>query len=442
MIIHIAFLLIYVFFIDFFSSSGFEPVSGQVVSIIFILHCLIGIYNEWKTKKISPLILFYVSAIIATYGNLALIDKAVNQSISSYYAYLVPENINMASVIWIIGTTFIFIGYELFKTVSLTDIGVEMKNPDKLRTLFFVMLLFSARSFFMSDLTFGSIATLLSAVSIMGIIYFARLWGKYEKITYRNYAIVLYVVQTYILLLYSYLRSDIILPTVAIFIGYYLGRGTIREIFTVRVVPFILIGIIFLNYFSVFGNSRADIGTGMQRFTHMNAMAESDNIYVEEKQSVIYRLSILPQVTNVVELVKKNGYYKGKATAPLAIALIPRVLWPEKPLIAIGAWFAVEIGQGREFEGWYNNSINMTIPGHLFLDFGWLGLCVGCLLMGGAFSALWNASGFNQSVFNITGTIFGGYLLIAAINGIGADLQIIITFFAFYILFWIAKRFI
>jgi len=116
------------------------------------------------------------------------------------------------------------------------------------------------------------------------------------------------------------------------------------------------------------------------------------------------------------------------------------VLWPDKPLIQIGAWFALEIGIGSKTSlGTANNSINMTVAGELYLDFGWIGVILGSLLFGAFLAILWNSTRFYSSVYNITGTIFGGYLIILA-TGSYADLQVLVTLLSTYLIFLFIKK--
>ncbi|MCW3121120.1 MAG: hypothetical protein JWQ38_612 [Flavipsychrobacter sp.] len=167
-----------------------------------------------------------------------------------------------------------------------------------------------------------------------------------------------------------------------------------------------------------------------------------DEIEGEQKShALLDRSANLAQLTNVVKLVKQNGFYKGKASAPLVAALIPRFLWPDKPKIALGSWFALEIGAAyKADDGRINNSINMTIPGELYLDFGWVGLALGSLLMGMFVAAFWNSAKFYLSEYNLIGIIFGGYLLYAGFLNFGADLQVVLTMTSTYLSFWAVKK--
>ena len=136
-----------------------------------------------------------------------------------------------------------------------------------------------------------------------------------------------------------------------------------------------------------------------------------------------------------MDLVKDNGYYNGTTIAYLSYAFIPRFIWPEKPWIVQGRWFALEIGQARLVEDrGVSNSINMTIPGELYLNFSWWGVVIGCLIAGFLFAGFWNSCGFWEDFNNITGGLFGFYLFFQGLGDIGPDLQIFVTLIAMYLL--------
>ena len=81
----------------------------------------------------------------------------------------------------------------------------------------------------------------------------------------------------------------------------------------------------------------------------------------------------------------------------------------------------------------------MTVAGELYLDFGWIGVIFGSLLFGAFIALLWNSTKFYASEYNLSGTIFGGYLIMLSI-GSYADLQIAVTLVSTYIIFLIIKR--
>src|SRR6478609_3497096 len=88
----------------------------------------------------------------------------------------------------------------------------------------------------------------------------------------------------------------------------------------------------------------------------------------DKEKNILARSSTLNQLSQVVELQVEDGYYNGATMSYIAFAFIPRFIWPEKPLIMQGRWFANEIGMAYNHGSTgslmdVNNSINMTVAG-------------------------------------------------------------------------------
>jgi hypothetical protein len=73
-------------------------------------------------------------------------------------------------------------------------------------------------------------------------------------------------------------------------------------------------------------------------------------------------------------------YRDGATLEQLAAGLVPRVLWPGKPNIGIGYWFAVHYWGTPP--GTKQVPQTVTHPGELYIDFGLIGVIVGCFLLG------------------------------------------------------------
>ena len=427
--VNLFFLTIYVFLF-----GTFDPSTSCIILIIHFSLCSILYLRE--KKGITPIFIFYVGIILTTIANFVVIGKVGTHTLK-LNSYLIPKYISDALQIWCISSTIIAIGYQLNKERSFPSIAFEIKTKKFFQGLFWFLVFANSLTLFGYDLPVrgnqvGKIFVLINSISIL---VFARIWSKENNKTYRFYALSLFVVETYLALVTSYLRSDLILPTVYLFLGYFIGKGDIKYLFSYRIIPFVLILLLYSSVFKILQSNRSSFITV---FTEGGASEKND----ENSSALLDRSANIAQLTNIVSLVKKNGYYEGRASAPLLAAIIPRALWPDKPLIQLGAWFALESGNAYKSEtGRANNSINMTIPGELYLDFGWIGLIIGSLGIGALMSALWNSTKFYSSEYNLTGTLFGGYLFIMSISGFGGDLQIVITFLSTYISFFIIKKF-
>lgn len=444
--VHVLFIALYV------SLTGVLDAVG--ISALLIAHCITNLFIDLTRKEkrgIYVMSTFNIGTMLITFSNLSYINTIYTFGLSedSMYKYIVLEYISEGTLIWAVGNASIFLGYELFHRNSLPPISVEIKNVKILDGYFKFIIGFALLSFSGSviNLSFisGGIQKVLGLFSVMGILFYARLWGKLGVEKYRNYAIFLAIMQTINALYNSFLRIDLLTPTLIYYGGYFIGKNNLKSVFSNKIVVPIVILVVFSQFFNTLAGNRAHF---IDTFKNLNTENESYNSYADlsieknERGGVLERSSNIAQITNVVNLVEKNGLYLGQASAPLVAALIPRFLWPDKPQIQLGAWFAVEIGAATisSATGRANNSINMTIPGQLFLDFGWIGVVLGGIFFGGLVALFWNASKFNESAFNIVGALWGGYLLLFALFGIGADLQIIVTLTSTYIIFFIIKK--
>jgi hypothetical protein len=143
---------------------------------------------------------------------------------------------------------------------------------------------------------------------------------------------------------------------------------------------------------------------------------------------MLSRLTTINQLSQIGRLVDEEGYLRGQTLAYLAYAFIPRFLWPQKPAIAKAAWFALHIGLAYvRSDGQISNAINMTIPGELYLNYGWDGVFVGV-------AAFWRTTDFWSRPRSVLGTAFAFYLMWPWIGfSLGGDLQILVTIIAVYL---------
>ncbi|PQJ12015.1 hypothetical protein CJD36_009510 [Flavipsychrobacter stenotrophus] len=441
MILHLFFLFIYI------SLGG--VLSPSAMLMVAIAESCMAIYVKVRDTKyfILPYIITLATLLTVNIGNLSLIDRVENKA-DLMYIFTVPEYIPDAVMIWCVGCSIFFLGYTFFEKRSMPSVAVNI-TPKQSNVIFYIMLGFLVFAPWIFPLLsfLGNFAKIFGLLANVGVLFFAKLWASTDNKKYRNYAIVLLVLQTYNGIFHSYLRYEIIIPTIVFSIGYFAGKRNISYLLSYRTLPLIVVLGLFFNGFTQLEAYRSNFAVGIQNIYFGGSDEEEDaplEAYTTTKDrgGAFDRASTIGQITAILKLVNTNGFYGGLASEPLVAALVPRILWPEKPRIAIGQWFAIETGTAyvREGETKANNSVNMTVPGELYLDFGWVGLAIGCFLFGGFFVTLWNSSQFYISNYNLTGAIWGGYILLNSLAGISGDLQISITLLSFYIIFVVIKR--
>lgn len=416
------------------------PNFGASISLfLFLLFEIILVF--FRKNRFSLIHFYFLGLLISVLANMKLIyDFNFGDGVPAY-PYAIPEFFPIGALVFALGNQAICIGFESIRNFKIpkVDFSVSLSNKN-LKRVFVIGLIFSFKKFWLFFSLPGSFQTIMDVIPIICIFILGKYAGKFKLSILYNYAIILTISVGFNAFLFSYLRMEIILPILVFLLSYFIGSNNLKSFFSLKFVPVIALILVFLSFFSLFGDQRSQLSVGFDRITQF---AESDSnaaiaqIDAEEKLTPFERSSNIAQVSAIIGLTYDNGYYNGLASVPLAAALIPRIFWPEKPIIALGVWFALEIDAASETEDWYNNSINMTIPGNLFLDFGWPGLMIGCFLIGVFIKLLWDSTNFYGSRFNILGTFLGVYLLFTGFLGIGADLQILITYLAIYIVLYI-----
>jgi hypothetical protein len=432
-------------------------ISPNLLLIIFSTQCFILLIPYFNQKKIeiTPLSLYLIGLLIVNLANYLLIGN-VGTLRNKTYKYIIPEYINLATQIWCISGSFIIMGYQYALNKSFPSVELIVKKANTLQTIFYSLLVINVLQLMGIRLfNISQIVKFIGLANLIGILFFARLAAKTKNSNYQIYTVILFIVQTYIALFYSYLRINLILPTLVLFLGYFIGKEDTKYIFSYRIIPFVVLFGLYASVFKTLGQSRSNFYyafattlNSSNNNNYNNAISNDNSDDVQgatyggsDKTALLDRSANLAQMTCVVDLVKRNGFYNGSASAPLVIALVPRFLWPDKPKIELGRWFALEIGVAYKSEdGNINNSINMTVPGELYLDFGWIGVVLGSLLIGAFIAVLWNATHFYSSEYNIVGILYGGYLLFLCFIGIGVDLQVVITLISTYLSFYFVKK--
>jgi len=429
--INLFFILVYAMFTNI--------LSGQAMLIIFSIHCMIVFAPNLRQKKLiaTPIALYIIGVMIVNIADYGLISSLHNGT-EVTYAYAVAQYLDTSVQIWCISSTSIFIGYDLASKWSFPHVFYMVKSKSSLKKIFYALFAIDILQFIGVRLfTISQIAIFLDTAGLIGILVFARIYGKTQERRFLIFTVILAIVQTYFALLHAYLRLSLIVPTFLMFLGYFIGKEDFKYLFTYRVIPFLFAFGLFALAFKTLGASRSNF---LEAFKYGQFAAENE-VDASGQNALLDRSSNLAQISCVVDLVNKNGFYKGAASSPLLIALVPRFLWKDKPSIALGRWFALESGHAYMNDaGVINNSINMTIGGEFYLDFGWPGVVIGSLLFGVFFAMMWNATQFYASEYNMLGIMFGGYLLYISFINFGADLEIIITILSFYFSFFVVRK--
>ncbi|MEQ8242497.1 hypothetical protein [Fulvivirga sp.] len=357
----------------------------------------------------------------------------------NYFIYAIKENINEATLIACLGVIFVVIGYELnvrnYNYSYRTSLWkFPSSNSHGNSSIFFFYgscIVIISRVFNTLPQFIGAFEALIFMLPPAGIFYLSRLSVITSKNKYLRLALILLVMESTRALMFDYLRTHFIVPGLAYFLGYVYAKPKMNKLFTIKLLPVYGVFMLFIVYFTVFGESRSTLGQGSDRISQLQ---EIDNEMVDKENTLFMRFSNFNQLTNVVEVVKLDGFYYGETLNYLAFAFIPRIIWPEKPLIQMGAWFAQKIGRGYvDEEGRARNAINMTPAGELYMNFGITGVIFGSIIIGYIISIFWSSVNITEAPHNISGNLFGFYLFFLGLFSFGANLSILVTVTAMYI---------
>jgi len=403
-----------------------------------------------RRNGITPITVFAVISAITSLANATAFAATDSPARSAYYLYAAEDKLFAASVLSWLGVVLPVIGFWAIARSGrarswlslLPSIAGELSEPALVAgavvggSIGIVVHLLPRTS---APGTTTALVYLLPQVAAFTL---ARRGADRNRNRLILLALVLTVLEAFRAVMFDYLRANMIAPFVVFVLGLIIGARSLRPLRSRMLIPAYIFAAAFVLYFSAFGALRSQAGSGLARLTTVveqrSDVMNSDA--PDAHQTVWSRLTNFNQLSQVAKIAGADGYLHGATLKYMAFVFVPRFIWPNKPVVAEGGWFAWRIGQGLiKANGTYSNSINMTIPGELYLNFGPWGTVFGCLAYGALFAAFWSTTHFWRSSRNALGSAYGCYLFwVGAI--LGADLQIVVTMLAMYVLFIVVSR--
>jgi len=282
----------------------------------------------------------------------------------------------------------------------------------------------------------GTLASVLFLAPLFVTFVLARAGAHRNVLSAYACALVVALAEAARAILFGYLRGDAAAPFIAFVLGALTGARSLRPLKSRAFIPIYAASALFIAYFGAYGAIRSHTGAGIQRLQAVQQYQDELRGTPDlANQTVLSRLTTINQLSQIGRLVDEGGELHGQTLAYLAYAFVPRFLWPQKPAIAKGAWFALKIGLAYvRPDGHISNAINMTIPGELYLNYGWDGAFIGLTVLGFFVAALWRTTDFWRAPRNVLGTAFAFYLMWPWIGfSLGGDLQIFVTIIAVYL---------
>ena len=118
-----------------------------------------------------------------------------------------------------------------------------------------------------------------------------------------------------------------------------------------------------------------------------------EEFLVRQFGNLMGRLCEAPSSTGfLVGEVARTGLQTGNTMRDLQYAFIPRIVWPDKPIVSRGTWFTSYLGMAPRPEE-ATTSTGMTAYGEWYWNFGVLGVLGGMFLIGTLQGGLWRLAG-------------------------------------------------
>ena len=243
--------------------------------------------------------------------------------------------------------------------------------------------------------------------------------------------------------MFSYMRGQMAYPLFAFSLAFLLRKAVTKRVVAIACVVIFVFAVVYKSN----GETRARGIVGLERIEILLEEFRLDRSVINDSalMVLIARGCNFGQLSQVARIADEEGYYYGTTLEYLGYAFIPRIIWPEKPLITPGQWFAEKIGHGsRLSDTSFSNSINMSVAGELYLNFGWLGAIAGLLLLALLYAIVWEATNFYGERNNPTGHALGISILVQANGGSSAAaiLQLIFVYLGMLVVSWLFQAFV
>jgi len=97
-------------------------------------------------------------------------------------------------------------------------------------------------------------------------------------------------------------------------------------------------------------------------------------------------------VAFIAHEVREGGFLMGTTLDYVGYALVPRILWPDKPRVIRGGWFTFMLGMADSPDLATTNTAQYA-AGELYWNFGLPGVLMGMALIGALVGRLWQMAG-------------------------------------------------
>ena len=402
----------------------------QILSLLlYSISILLSDFKSGVMIRLDISTTFAIMIFLTSISHLAALSPIFDIG-KSWATYLVPQYLERGLFVFSLGSVIIM---EALRRAIGKPVVFEFSQQRQ--GLFNVVLAIGVIVFILNHFrVLPLLGTISSFVGLLvnGSVFFLAFNAHSSISNFRVYLVVLFTTALSLYAIqFSYLRMEIITPWLAYFLGELLARRQIVRLHLVSKLVFFVGLIVFPVIFTYLGKNRSTLSGQKEKLEKV--LKEGTRLdKTDDGETLLGRLNVLGQMSNVVNLTERKGFYNGYTLSYLSFVFIPRILWPDKPKLDGGQWFAVEIGRSYYLpNGRASNSVNMTVPGEMYLNFGFIGLVIGCILFGFFIGFIWN-SVYGTDLLSWT---FRFYLLFLGMFSLGSDMMVIPQLMAYWLIY-------
>jgi hypothetical protein len=375
-------------------------------------------------RSVSPIMLYMITALFRSGIAPIFLAAAYYQGLSKemFFVFFDPEEyIGRGYLLLVTGEWIFLAGYFFvesnFRKLSKSHSFSDTEDPQwMLKTgVSLIILAWMLRIIYIYDMEIvgiGRIITIFRYYSSAAGIYFLLLALRTQAGFNKQKIVLFLAILTIAELTYalqSYMKQDTIIVLLPIAI-YYFSQITIRKIRPSigwkRIVPITIIAYLLIMVLFPYSQiRRMELWQGTTHLTNVEvspyltealsasvpgtpAFKNSHKFPDKGVWSFFARNEWITVASWAISRVEHQGTLAGKTLKDGLIAIIPRIFWKEKPLIAPGRDFAVVLGQAKSFEA-ATTSTGLGLAPSFYWNGGILLLVLGMFLNGIVLSKSW-----------------------------------------------------
>ena len=430
------FLIFQAFNIALFSlyADGVQPVALVLSGMTTLLLYGSLIYREILRKEwsVTPILLYMITSLfrlgIAPIYIAAAYLKGFSREM--FFVYFDPQDyIGQGYLLLLTGEWLFLAGYfaieRKIKRFSLKDYFNNQINPQwMLRTgIYLIILAWYLRLLYSFGFDFSSIGKIVSIFrsysSAAGILFILlsmrKQTGSIKQITL--FTITLLIVAELTYTLQSYMKQHTVVILLPVFV-YYVSQIDVRRVRQIlslkRVLPIAIIAYFVIMVLFPYSQIRRPeywiTTTSTKNIKVVPSLTEALSAAIPGTEAFknvhsfpdrgfwtfFTRNEWVTPAAWAVKQVQSEGNISGKTIKNGLVAIIPRIFWPEKPLIAQGRDFAMVLGQAESFET-ATTSTGLGLASTFYWNGGILLLVLGMFINGMLLCKTWQI--FQSRIF-------------------------------------------